>query len=53
VRPLAKLPYCVRSVVCAISAIRAAIAFGENVHRQTERHLELVTGGRTSTAHTR
>jgi hypothetical protein len=29
-----------------------SIAFGENVHRQTERHLQLVTGRGTATAHT-
>jgi hypothetical protein len=28
-----------------------SIAFEENVHRQTERHLQLVTGGGTATAH--
>jgi hypothetical protein len=28
-----------------------AVAGGQNVHRQTKSHLELVTGGRTSTAH--
>jgi hypothetical protein len=50
VLPLANIP---RRVCDSMRERRfgEAVAFGENVHRQTESHLELVTGGRTSTAH--
>lgn len=42
-------------LVCAFANGKVsggAIASGSNVHWQTKSHLELVTGGRTSTAHT-
>jgi hypothetical protein len=50
VLPLAKIP--TLSIIDSMRERRfgEAIAFRKNVHRQTEGHLELVTGGRTSTA---
>ena len=41
-----------KTIVFASERYSESIAFRGNVHWETERHLELVTGGRTSTAHT-